>query len=487
MTTKVTRRDVLYLGAGLLVGSAAPGFLSSQKTPGPLIQRFQHALPIPPVLAPVRTDATTDYYEIVQQETKIEILPGLHTTIWGYQGTLPGPTICARRGRRAAIRHTNRLAVPTVVHLHGGVTPPESDGFPTDTVSPGQSRTYVYPNNQRAATLWYHDHAMDRTGRNIYMGLSGFYLLHDDEEASLRLPDGQHDIPLLIQDRLFAADGQFIYDPFRQMGAKGNTILVNGAPWPRMEVAARKYRFRILNGSNATPLRLALSSGQPFLQIATDGGLLSAPVSCASIPLTMAERVEVIVDFSTSPIGASVILQNLNRKGIFGQFSDEILRFDVVRTERDDCLVPSRLGELAALDPNASSRTREFIFSATPSVGFHPVANWHINGGDFNPDLPIASPGYGSCEIWHLKNKKFLGLLGLVHPVHIHLVNFQILERNGKSPLPHEAGWKDTVAVDEDEEVKVIAQFSSYRGRYLMHCHNLEHEDHGMMARYDVL
>jgi spore coat protein A len=181
-------------------------------------------------------------------------LPGLCTTIWGYEGILPGPTIHASRGRRVVVHHTNRLAVPTVVHLHGGVTPPDSDGFPTDMILPDQTRTYVYLNNQHAATLWYHDHAMDHTGRNIYMGLAGFYLLRDQEETSLHLPEGPYDVPLLIQDRLFAADGQFVYDTFRHLAAKGSTILVNGAPWPRMEVAARKYRFRILNGSNATPL-----------------------------------------------------------------------------------------------------------------------------------------------------------------------------------------------------------------------------------------
>jgi spore coat protein A len=155
-------------------------------------------------------------------------------------------------------RHTNRLSVPTAVHLHGGVAPPESDGFPTDMILPGQTRVYVYPNNQRAATLWYHDHAMNHTGRNIYMGFSGFYLLYDEEEESLHLPEGPCDVPLLIQDRLFASNGEFVYDTFRHLAAKGGTILVNGAPWPCMEVAARRYRFRILNGSNATPLRLAL-------------------------------------------------------------------------------------------------------------------------------------------------------------------------------------------------------------------------------------
>jgi FtsP/CotA-like multicopper oxidase with cupredoxin domain len=486
MKKQITRREVLYLSAGLLAGSAVPTLLADRKTLRPLIQHFQHLLPIPPVLTPIRRDATTDYYEVSQLESQLEILPGLCTTIWGYEGMFPGPTFHAWRGRRVVVQHTNRLAVPTVVHLHGGATPPDSDGFPTDMILPDQSRTYVYPNTQRAATLWYHDHVMDHTGRNMYMGLAGFYLLRDEEEASLRLPEGPYDVPLLIQDRLFASDGQFAYDTFRHLAAKGGIILVNGAPWPRMAVAARKYRFRILNGSNATPLRLALSSGQPLLQIATDGGLLPTPVSSPNIPLAMAERIEIVVDFSEYPVGTKIILQNLNNKEISGEFSDQIMRFDVVRTEKDDSLVPSRLSNFVRLNQSAAVQTREFIFSGNPS-GLPPIVNWHINGKDFDPDIPIASPEYGNCEIWHVSNKKFLCLLGLVHPVHIHLVNFQILERNGGPPFPHERGWKDTVAVDKADDVKLLMRFDGYKGRYLMHCHNLEHEDHSMMARFDVV
>lgn len=131
-------------------------------------------------------------------------------------------------------------------------------------------------------------------------------------------------------------------------------------------------------------------------------------------------------------------------------------------------------------------KTREFIFTGNPA-GFPPTVSWHINGKDFDPDLPIASPRYDDFEVWHVRNNKFLGLLGLLHPVHIHLVNFQILERNGKPPLPHERGWKGTVAVDKAKDVKLLMRFDAYKGRYLMHCHNLEHEDHSMMARFDVV
>ena len=484
MTRRFNRRELLTLGGALLAGSAATAARNRYVHSVP---QFEVPLSIPPVLQPARSDVNADYYEITQRQERLEIIPGLHTAVWGYEGRFPGPTIKARRGRTTVVRHTNRLAAPTVVHLHGGVTPPESDGFPMDLIMPGDSRTYVYPNDHRACTLWYHGHAMNTTGRNIYMGLAGIYILRDDEEQALGLPDGPYDIPLLIQDRTFGGDGSFVYHTVDHLGAQGATILVNGAPWPRLDVSNRKYRFRLINGSNATPFRLALSTGEPLVQIATDGGLLPAPISSPSIPLAMAERVEIVIDFSRYPVGTKIVLRNLETSGIRGPISNAIMRFDVVRREHDDSLLPNELCALQRIDASAAKCTRTFVFSAKPSYGFVPIVNWRINGKAFDPDHPISSPHFGDVEIWHFKNQRFLGLLSLVHPVHLHLVDFLILERNGRPPLPHESGWKDTVAVNKDDEVRVIAKFDHYRGKYLIHCHNLEHEDHSMMARFDVI
>jgi spore coat protein A len=487
MKSPISRREFVALTGGVVAGAGLTRATARSDSLRHPITRFEVPLPMPHVLEPIRTDATTDYYEIVQREARVEILPGRHTVIWGYNGTFPGPTIKARRGRTVIVRQVNRLATPTVVHLHGGLTPPASDGFPMDHVMPGEAREYVYPNAQRAATLWYHDHAMDRTGRNIYMGLSGLYLLEDDDERALGLPEAPYDVPLLIQDRLFAPDGAFHYKMVNHLGAKSGTMLVNGAPWPRLDVSTRRYRFRIVNGSNATPLRLALSSGDPMIQIATDGGLLHAPVVCREIPLAMAERVEVIIDFSRHSVGTDIVLQNLNTRGATGAISSEIMQFHVGRVERDGRGVPTRLAEGDALDRSAAVRTRHFVFSVRPSFGPLPSPSWRINGQRFDPEIPIASPRYGDVEIWSFTNKRFLGVLGIVHPVHVHLVTFKVLERNGGPPLPHETGWKDTVSVDWVEDVSVIAKFDGFRGRYLLHCHNLEHEDHSMMARFDVV
>ena len=274
---------------------------------------FTVPLPILPVLAPTSSDATTDYYDITMQVGTKQIIPGKLTTIWGYNGIYPGPTIKARSGRTAVVRQVNNLQESMSVHLHGGHTPPDSDGHPTDLIGPGATKTYVYPNNQVAATLWYHDHAIDVTGRHVYMGLSAFYLLSDSFEDSLPLPKGDNDVALLIQDRLFNSDGSLNYpltDNTITTGVVGDTLLVNGAIQPYFQVGRRKVRFRILNGSNARIYKLALSTGDPLTQIGSDGGLLSNPVSRQEISLAPAERIDVVIDFSKYPIGTSVVLRN---------------------------------------------------------------------------------------------------------------------------------------------------------------------------------
>lgn len=279
---KISRKEFLRLGiaggAGLLLPSAifgcglTAGNNSAEGSAGALLmsaarlpEPFTVPLPVPPVLEPVRTDVSADYYEVTQRIGQAEILPGLKTEVWGYDGIFPGPTIESRRGRRAIVRHRNELPVPTVVHLHGGKTPPEHDGYPTDLILPvvGReirharhggnvsegTREYVYPLDQPAATLWYHDHRMDFTGPQIYRGLAGFHLIRDDEEDALGLPTGEREIPLMICDRSFAEDGSFRYpsiDPSLKgepgvrgeymSGVLGDCILVNGAPWPYLEV-----------------------------------------------------------------------------------------------------------------------------------------------------------------------------------------------------------------------------------------------------------
>jgi spore coat protein A, manganese oxidase len=509
---RINRREALKLA---FVGGVATTFQACGSRPfhgdgSGRVPRFEAALPIPPVLEPARSDEHGDYYDIEARESTAKILPGRQTTIRGYNGVFPGPTIKATRGRATHIRFTTELQIPVVTHLHGGQTPSDSDGWPTDVILPAGHQVsatsmsmdhtgdagrmaqasvsksinnYTYPNDRRAATLWYHDHAMGVTGQNVYMGLAGFYLVDDEEERSLPLPKGPYDIPLMLCVRQFNDDGSFRYNPHGHAGADGDVILVNGAAWPALQVERRRYRFRILNASNSTTFTLALSSGQRFVQIATDGGLIARVVEVQRIPIAMAERVEVVIDFSSYAAGDSIVLRNTEKHGAPG----EIMRFDITGPAvSDHDHLPDHLSAVEALRPQAAVRTRTFTFGPRPEWKYHyPPVHWAINGKRFDPECAQANPRLGDVEIWRFVYEK--SPWKQTHPVHIHLVNFQILDRNGQAPDAHERGWKDTLRLDSGDDARVIVRFDGYRGRYLMHCHNLEHEDYDMMMRFDVV
>lgn len=442
---------------------------------------FHVALPLLPVLTPTSTDATTDYYDITMQVGTKEIIPGKLTTIWGYNGMYPGPTIKARSGRRTVVRQLNNLQESMSVHLHGGHTPPESDGHPADLVGPGASKTYVYPNAQEAATLWYHDHAIDVTGRHIYMGLAGFYLISDSFEDSLPLPKGDNDVALLIQDRLFNSDGSLNYpltDNTIRTGVTGDTLLVNGAIQPYFEVGRRKVRFRILNGSNARVYRLSLNTGDSMTQIGSDGGLLPNPASRRAISLAPGERIEVVIDFSRYPVGASVVLKN--EDGTESPALPDLMRFDVARDEVDDSSIPAVLRPMTRLAESSASVTRTFTLNQTFQSGRSDI--WTINGQLYDPARLDATPRLNATEIWIFQNDS-----GVVHPMHVHDIAWQILDVNGVRPAPGDDGWKDTFLVPAGGgTVRVIGTFTDYVGGYVSHCHILEHEDHAMMLNFAV-
>jgi len=355
-------------------------------------------------------------------------------------------------------------------------------------------KDYRYPLGQPAATLWYHDHRMDFTGPQVYRGLAGFHLVHDTQEEALPLPRGERDIPLMICDRAFAEDGSFRYpsiDPslrgepgvtgeFMQ-GVLGDVVLVNGAPWPVLEVTSTRYRLRILNASNARRYRLALDppppEGPAFTQVGSDAGLLARPVAHQEIEIAQAERFDVVVDFSAYPVGTRVTLAN--RFG--GGPASRVMRFHVSRRARDDSAVPSRLADVERLPPSAATVTRTFIFARGAfGAGPGPGTVWTINGRAFEPGRANARPRLGATEIWRL-------ITNAHHPVHLHLAHFQVLSRAGRGPGRYDDGWKDTIDLRPGEEAEIIARFTGYRGRYVFHCHNLEHEDMAMMGNFDVV
>ncbi|MDF2707173.1 MAG: copper oxidase [Nonomuraea muscovyensis] len=527
----MARRRVLGIGGALglmavtgLSTSAAlarrPPFTGAElRSAVPLPPAFQVSLPLPSVLAPVSTSGGADHYEITQREATAEILPGVRTPLWTYEGTFPGPTIESRRGRPITVTHRNELPVPTVVHLHGGRTPAPSDGYPTDLVlpegwpdahvthtgpgGPGHgmhdpqavltrlTRDYTFPLDQRTALLWYHDHRMDFTAPAIWRGLAGLHIVRDDAEDSLGLPAGRRELPLMIADRAFAADGGLDYpalDPALRRrpgvreaylaGVLGDVILVNGAPWPVHEVDAARYRLRILNASNARHYELEAVSDDgrllDLVQIGADQGLLTAPVTHRLLPIAPAERYDVIIDFKGVPVGSHVRL--LNRLG--SGRTREVMAFRIARRASDDSRIPRTLStDLPIWRRSDAVRVRDFSFRAGQMHGGH---GWLIGGEPFDPARTDVTTHLGDVEIWRL-------VADVHHPIHLHLVGFRVLSRSGRPPLPHDAGLKDTVSLRPAESVEIITRFDGYRGRYLFHCHNAEHEDMGMMANIEII
>lgn len=507
----LSRRHFLGLAGGVGLAATLPGCaLTREQQTGEqlrsaavLPERFTVPLPVPPIARPIRTSAGVDYYEIVQRAADIEILPGLRTPILGYDGIYPGPTVVSRSGRPTVVRHVNRLTVPTVVHLHGGHTPPDSDGFPIDLLLPegsapagsghehagrvmSGSREHEYPMSQRAATLWYHDHRMDFTGPAVYRGLAGFHLVHDDEDDALPLPRGDRDIPLMIADRAFEQDGSFRYpalDPgmLEQPGVEddymegvlGDVILVNGAPWPLLEVANVRYRLRLLNASNARRYDLGLSPAGTFTQIGSDGGLLAAPVEHGGIRIAAGERFDVLVDFSSYPLDTDVTL--VNRLGSGSTAS--VMQFRVTRREVDDSAVPTRLSDIEPLVAAAPVRAREFR-ATRGAVGDR--QGWTVNGLVYDPERVDGRLALGEVERWRF-------ISDVHHPLHVHLDPFQVLRRGSGTGSAYDVGWKDTMDIRAGETVEVAIRFQDYRGIYVMHCHNLEHEDMAMMTNVETL
>jgi FtsP/CotA-like multicopper oxidase with cupredoxin domain len=320
---------------------------------------------------------------------------------------------------------------------------------------------------------------MDYTGPQVYRGLTGFHLVHDDEEDALPLPKGERDIPLMLVDRAFEADGSLRYPSLPNgpgveedylEGVMGDVILVNGAPWPVLEVDAARYRFRILNAANAR--RFRLSMGAPFIQIGSDGGLLEKPVSHNELDIAQGERFDVVVDFSAYPPGTELTVHN----GFGSDSTADVMRFRVGRRVADDSRVPDRLSQIERLDPAKAVRIREWRFRRGRRDGRE---EWQINGAPFDHHSASAMPRLGDIEIWRLSTD-------VHHPIHVHLDPFQVIKRHRDGPGPYDAGWKDTVDIGPADIVDVAVRFTDYTGRYLLHCHNLEHEDMAMMTAFQT-
>lgn len=507
------------------------------------LSKFIDELPIPPTLKPRWKGPSFTYYEVEMTEFKQSLHQELQdTNVWGFEGNYPGPTIEVESGEIVFIKWINNLPekhllpidhtvhgahidvpdVRTVVHVHGACVEPESDGFPEAWFTKGfkkvgphyRKKVYRYDNCNYACTLWYHDHTLGITRLNIYAGLVGFYMIRDQWERELNLPCGKFEVPLLIQDKSFHQDGSLYYpkqpdNPIQNLETSivpeffGDTILVNGKAYPYLNVEPRKYRFRLLNASNSRFFRIKLDSGQLMYQIATDGGFMQHPIGVNEILLAPAERAEVIIDF-TNLEGNHIIMTN-DAPVPFptGESVDEntssVMQFRVTLplSSVDTSVIPSYMTTVPQMHESSASKIRSLTMN--DSMDQYGRELMLLDNKDW--DAPISeNPKLGSTEIWCLIN-----LTEDTHPIHIHLVHFQILDRRDFDverynkekvihytgpaipPEPQERGWKDTIRANPNQVTRIIMKFGPFTGLYVWHCHMLEHEDYEMMRPYIII
>jgi FtsP/CotA-like multicopper oxidase with cupredoxin domain len=476
---------------------------------------FRASLPIPGELTGARLS-------IPIREAEVQILPGAPTRMWTYGGTFPGPTIRRPAGQRTAVTFHHQLprAVGELtVHLHGGHNRTQFDGQPGGLtpshpksfycqiprglsprqsgndflIEPGGRKTYVYDlregrRPERAALQWYHDHRLDHTARNVWHGLAGMWILDDEFDASLPLPSGERDIALMIADRSFDRHNQ-LTDPFTGLrppadGVAGHRVLVNGAHMPHHRVTPRRYRLRLLNVSGFRPYNVHLSNGAPMVQIGTDSGLMPKPVRRTQILLGPAERADVIVDFAGAA-GESVELRSGPRHdGHDGPgarpYVGALMQFRVgSRRCTDRTRVPRRLRPLPDWTKHVS-RTPDHAWTISIGGAFKTV--WLINGKTFNPARADAFPRIGTTETWEVVNRT-----NVPHMIHLHHTDWYLLSRNGKPPPAWEDCLKDTFFIYPGERILVAGHFSDYTGKFVVHCHMLDHEDHGLMSQFEVV
>lgn len=487
------------------------------------------------------------HIELHSVADQVAVLAGAPTQVWRYRARLLrgpdstlhataggwlGPIIRVRRGQRIRIDLVNDLPESTIIHWHGLHVPESMDGHPRFAIEPGARYRYEFVVDNRAGSYWFHPHPHGRTGKQVYAGLTGLFLVGDEEEDALNLPAGAQDLPLVIQDRTFDADNQLVYLAermqlqatgdaehrrgmggmgammARMMGMLGDRILVNGQPSAAFELAPRAHRLRVLNGSNSRIYKLAWHDGSPLTVIGTDGGLLAAPIKREHVLLGPAERLDLWLDLAGRPAGSSLTLRSLAfDNGMGGGMMGRMMgsarlpdgaAFDVLtlRVQEGPRVAPAepprRLSTLPAIDLGAASN------AAQPKRFDLTMARmkWGINGRSFEmlEASALETVRLGSSEVWEFRNDG-AGMMTMAHAMHVHGLQFRVLGRwRGQGagdqvgrPDTLDDGWKDTVLLMPGERVRILLRFTDHAGLFLYHCHMLEHEDTGLMRNYRVL
>lgn len=427
------------------------------------------------------------------QITRASIIKGKTTKVFGYHPSILGTTLKINNGETTNIFFSNSLAEETNIHWHGLLVPANMDGHPENIVQAGSSFNYNFNINQRAGTYWYHPHPHGKTAHQVFMGLAGFFIVNDAEETALNLPSGNYELSLAIQDKRIYSDYSLNYSPTSgevMTGYLGQYVCVNGIYSPYHNVATRWYRVRVLNGSTARAYNLALSNNANFYVIGSDAGLIASSQSVNNLLLAPGERADLLIDFSTYSVGTEMFLQSNSFNGGVAQGSDsfKIMKFIIDRQETDTFTLPSSLSVITPIPATSSSFNRNFEIGAMegPHSGMNMSGGMHkINGKSYDMNRIDASVNAGATEIWTFDNSRG----DEIHPMHIHGVHFQVLDRIGGrgALIATETGWKDTVLCMPNEKVRVIMTFPQHKGKFVLHCHNLEHEDDGMMLNYEIV
>lgn len=432
-------------------------------------------------------------------------------------GSYLGPTLELRRGERVRVHFDNQLNEPSIIHWHGLIVPDEADGHPRFAIAPGERFTYEFTVRNPAGTYFYHPHPHGDTGRQVYHGLTGLLIVRDEEEAAVGLPKGSFELPLVIQDRRVGAGNQLIFKNSMRddmTGVLGDTLLVNGYPEARFEVMPASYRLRVVNASNARIYKLAWSDGLPLTVIGTDNGLLSVAQERPYVMLGPAERIEVLEDFGRRKPGAELTLTSQvfddgtrmgmgNNTGMMGGMMDEMMGArggseamnvqgrEEMAIARFSIQAQRRRAPAVIQLPRASAGSRDAGREFRVRLGFRHMAGL-LNGRRFAMEAVAAQERFTRDEstVWTFEHNPGMNMT-MPHPMHIHGARFQILERRRGPGAPDvrdglvDEGFKDTVLVFPGERVRLLVR-PTEPGLFLYHCHNLEHEDGGMMRNYLV-
>lgn len=474
--------------------------------------------------------------EMVAAEGQAQIFPGEKTSVYTYRArllkgnsaavtSLPntylGPVIKVKRGQKIRVRFKNQLPNESVIHWHGLHIPPEMDGHPMYAIANGEQYIYEFEVNNRPGTYWFHPHPDKITGPQVYRGLAGMFIVENESNA---LPSGKYDKPIIIQDRTFDADNQLVYLENNRMarmrGFMGEEILINSRISQQQTLDKASYRFRVLNGSNARIYKLAWSDGSDIIAIATDGGLLEQPVKKPYLMLAPGERVEIWKDFTEYPTGKTITLKSLKfnpgtSMGMGGMMGGrmsqstgtengtelDLIQFTVSAEKGPQKELPTNLSEIEHINKSDAineNDPRKFHFA------FEQM-QWVINGETFemNEVAEWEKVKLNTTEVWEFVNGSDGGGMGMMgnmmqmpHPVHIHGLQFQIIDRDfsGIDAAAWQTvkdgfldkGWQDTFLLLPGTKARVIMRFKDFTGKYIYHCHNLEHEDMGMMRNFEI-